>query len=158
MRRWHPSPTPQMASSSLLDGIKTRDVLLVVGIGAAWSARHFYRRRMLRPFQFSTLLAWPALGVSLMQTIEANVVRASSSPQLHHRCCLPLPGVRDHRHAAVPCSHDDHVLCVLLVCCWTHQGPSPGVAPHVDPERQKMANALLLEHVKKVAADRPPAS
>mmetsp|Transcript_7485 Transcript_7485/g.18548 ORF Transcript_7485/g.18548 Transcript_7485/m.18548 type:complete len:114 (-) Transcript_7485:296-637(-) len=46
-----------------------RDGLLALGLGAIASARHFYRKKQLRPFQASVIVAWPAIGVAIMQTV-----------------------------------------------------------------------------------------
>lgn len=46
-----------------------RDVKLGVGIVAAAASRHYFKQRKLWPWRISTLVAWPALGLAVMDTV-----------------------------------------------------------------------------------------
>ncbi|PNW73621.1 hypothetical protein CHLRE_13g566100v5 [Chlamydomonas reinhardtii] len=43
-----------------------RDVKLGVGAAATLASRYYFNKRQLWPWRISTLIAWPALGLGLM--------------------------------------------------------------------------------------------
>uniref|UniRef100_A0A7R9VV54 Uncharacterized protein n=1 Tax=Chlamydomonas euryale TaxID=1486919 RepID=A0A7R9VV54_9CHLO len=49
-----------------------RDALAVTGVASVLSARHFYRAKQLWPFRLSVILAWPTIGVAIMETVINN--------------------------------------------------------------------------------------
>ncbi|EFJ51456.1 hypothetical protein VOLCADRAFT_116448 [Volvox carteri f. nagariensis] len=49
--------------------ISQRDIKLGIGLVAAAASRYYFNKRQLWPWRISTLIAWPALGLAVMDTV-----------------------------------------------------------------------------------------
>ena len=52
--------------------VSQRNLLLGLGVGSVFAARHFYKAKQLWPFRIAVITAWPSIGVAIMQTVIGN--------------------------------------------------------------------------------------